>query len=181
MKPVKIVIRLAGEPDLQAIADIYNHEVTSSTATFDTRPVDLEERRGWLESHDFRIHPVIVAEVDGGIAGWAASSRWSDRCAYARAAEVSVYVQQAHRGRGIGKALLLDLIDRARSAGLGVLLARISAGEPGASMRLHESVGFQHIGSMRRVGEKFGRILDVELLEYHLDQQPGDSSPETPA
>jgi L-amino acid N-acyltransferase len=166
-------IRLAREGDLQAITDIYNYEVENTSATFDTQVVSVEERRGWLAAHAPSIHPVVVAEVEGGaepaVAGWASLSSWSSKCAYARAAEVSVYVDRGWRGRGIGKALLLELIERGRSLGLGVLLTRICTADGPASLKLHESLGFQRIGTMRRVGEKHGRILDVELLDLHLD------------
>ena len=88
--------------------------------------------------------------------------------AYARAAEVPVYVHQDHRGRGIGRALLAALVARGRADGLGVLLARVEASGR-ASLALHRALGFRPIGTMRRVGEKLGRILDVELLDLHLD------------
>lgn len=161
-------IRPARDSDLPAIAAIYNHEVLYGTATFDTEPVTLDERRAWLQKHESDRHPAIVADVDGDVAGWGALSAWSERCAYARAAEVSVYVHQDHRGRGVGKALLASLIDAARGAQLGVLLARITC-ESHASLKMHRAHGFTSIGTMRRVGEKHGRILDVELLELHVD------------
>jgi L-amino acid N-acyltransferase len=165
----RVAIRLAGAADVPAIVDIYNHEVVHATSTFDTEPVTLDSRRAWLEAHDPARHPVIVAERAGQIVGFASLSSWSERCAYARAAEVSVYVHREHRGSGAGRALLAELIARGRAAGLGVLLARIAA-EGQASLRLHESLGFQRIGTMRRVGEKLGRILDIELYDLHLDE-----------
>lgn len=160
-------IRRAREDDLPAIAAIYNHEVLTGTATFDTEPVTLDERRAWLTKHTGERHPALVAADADVVVGWGALSAWSDRCAYARAAEVSVYVHEDHRGRGIGKALLVALVDAGRAAGLGVLLARISS-ESEASLHLHRAQGFESIGTMRRVGEKFGRVLDVELLDLHL-------------
>jgi phosphinothricin acetyltransferase len=162
------VIRLATADDLPAIVAIYNHEVVSGVATFDTEPWELATRATWLASHDPVRHPVTVLAEAGRVLGWASLSEWSTRCAYARAAEISVYVHHEHRGRGLGRALLADLIARGGAAGLGVLLARIEA-SGAASLRLHRSVGFHDIGIMRRVGEKFGRILDVALLELHLD------------
>lgn len=163
-----MILRDGLDADLLAIADIYNHEVLHGTATFDTQPVDLLERRAWLASHQSARHPVVVAELNGTVVGWASLSPWSTRCAYARAAEVSVYVHRDHRGRGVGRALLGELVTRGRAAGLGVLLARVVA-ESEASRRLHQQLGFVRIGTMRRVGEKFGRILDVELLDLQLD------------
>lgn len=167
------IVRDAREGDLQAINAIYDHEVATGIATFDTEPMSLERRRAWLASHQAAAHPAIVAAAGAQVLGWASLSPWSDRCAYARAAEVSVYIDPAHRRRGVGRALLAELIRRGRQAGLGVLLARIAAeatGDPAPSLALHEGLGFRRLGTMRRVGEKFGRILDVELLDLHLDE-----------
>ena len=112
---------------------------------------------------------VLVAEDGGTIVGWASLSAYSERRAYARTAESSTYVHRDHRRRGIGKDLLVRLIDAARSAGLKVLLARITA-ESTASLEMHASpAGFQRVGTLHGVGEKFGRILDVEILELGLD------------
>lgn len=160
-------IRPAVEDDLPAITEIYNYEVEHSTATFDTTPVTLEQQTVWLDSHASQRRPVLVADDGGTVAGWASASDWADRCAYARAAEVSVYVRANHRGRGVGRALLEALIERTREAGVGVLLARICT-ESEPSIHLHASLGFQSIGTMRRVGEKFGRVLDVELMDLQL-------------
>ena len=163
-----VVLRRAEERDAAAIADIYNHEVLTSTATFDTQPVTVEERVAWLQAHEPPARPVVVAEIAGEVAGWASLSSWSTRCAYARAAEVSVYVHREHRGRGVGSTLLGELVRLGREAGLGVLLARICT-EGEASVALHRRHGFETIGVMRRVGEKFGRVLDIELMDLQLD------------
>jgi phosphinothricin acetyltransferase len=163
------VVRDARLTDLEAINAIYNHEVATGTATFDTEPMSPERRRAWLEQHGTPNRPALVAAEGDAVLGWACLSAWSDRCAYARAAEVSVYVDHAHWRRGVGRALLQALIERGRAAGLGVLLARI-AGDGGGSLLLHEAVGFHRFATMRRVGQKFGRILDVQMLDLHLDE-----------
>lgn len=162
------VIRLARLDDLPAIVAIYNHEVAHGVATFDTEPWSVDGQRGWLAAHASPQHPLLVADQSGTVGGWASLSPWSTRCAYARAAEVSIYVHQDHRSHGIGRALLGELIARARAAGLGVLLARIETSGT-VSLALHRALGFRSFGTMRRVGEKLGRILDVELLDLHLD------------
>jgi len=163
-------IRTAEPRDLPGIFEIYDHEVRHGVATFDTECKTEAQRQEWLTKHTTGRYPAIVATEpqSGRVLGWASLSPWSERCAYARAAEVSVYVRTDQQGRGIGKALMKELMERARHAGLGVLLARIVAGNP-ASIRLHEQFGFTTIGVMRRVGEKFDRILDVHLLDRHLD------------
>ena len=163
-----LALRLATESDLSAIFDIYDDEILHGTATFDTEPYSEARRHAWLEHHSPDRHPVVVAEDGGLVVGWASLSEWSDRCAYARSAEVSTYVHANHRGRGVGRVLLADLVARSRAAGLGVLLARITS-ESAVSRRLHERFGFERVGTLRRVGEKFGRILDVDILELELD------------
>lgn len=116
--------------------------------------------------HDGR-HPVLVAERDTQVVGWAALSPWSDRPAYADTAESSCYVAEGWRGQGVGRALKERLIEEARRAGLHTILARV-AGESAASLHLNESLGFVRIGTMREVGLKFGRRLDVHLMQLLL-------------
>lgn len=162
-------IRLATASDLPAIMEIYNEQVLHGVATFDTEPVDTPAKQSaWLAKHPPERYPVLVAEEDERVIGWASLSRWSERCAYDRSAEVSEYVHKDHRGRGVGSELLRELIARARVIGLGVLLARIT-GESAASLRMHADHGFTRVGTMRRVGQKFGRILDVEVMDLQLD------------
>lgn len=158
-----LVLRTAVPADLPAIAAIYSHAIANTTATFDTREksaVDMEE---WMFEHGQR-HPVLVAEQAGQVVGWACLSPWSDRCAYADTAENSVYVAEFARGRGVGKALLAELIQRARQSHLHTIIARLADGNP-ASERLHESAGFKRIGTMSQVGRKFGKMIDVHMYQ----------------
>lgn len=161
-----VTIRSAVPTDAQAIADIYNEAIATTTATFDTQPKSEADRREWLAAHGER-YPVFVAEVDGRVVGWAALTAWSDRCAYADTAETSFYVRQTHRGLGIGRALKEHLIQAARELGFHSLLARTAAGSD-ASLHLNQSMGFRLIGTMREVGLKFGQRLDVHLLQLML-------------
>src|SRR6185436_12165585 len=111
-------IRAATERDLPGIFEIYDEEVLRGTATFETVPKTADERLHWLREHSTDRHPAIVAAEAGKVLGWASLSMWSTRCAYARAAENSVYVHPRHHGKGVGKALMQELIRRARLAGL---------------------------------------------------------------
>lgn len=163
-----IEIRLATGADLPGIFAIYDREVLHGTATFETEPRTAEERVEWLRAHGSSRHPAIVGVERGAVLGWAGLGPWSPRQAYVRTAENSVYVDASARGRGVGRALLDDLIARGRVAGLGVIVARVVEGNP-ASLRLHEAAGFRTVGIMRRVGEKFGRLLDVRIMDLHLD------------
>lgn len=161
-------VRVARVADLPTINDIYNHEVLSGTSTFDTEPRTRERGRSWFESHNVEAYPILVAEEDGEVVGWASLTPWSERGAYARTVEGSLFVRDDRRGRGVGRALHEALVARARSAGHRVLIARIERGNE-ASRGLLLSGGFRSIGVMHSVGEKFGDLLDVELFEMALD------------
>jgi phosphinothricin acetyltransferase len=123
----------------------------------------------WLEDHDER-HPVFVAEVEGHIAGFASLTKWSDRPAYDRTVESSFYVAERFRGQGIGRALKQRVVEEARRLGFHTLLARAAEGSE-ASMHLNKAFGFQHVGTMKEVGFKFGRWLDVHILQLMLEDR----------
>jgi len=162
-------IRLATRADLPRIFAIYNREVEGGTSTFDIDTREPGRDDGWLTDRS-PWHPVTVAVAGGDVVGWAAIGPWSPRGAYRRTGEVSVYVDPARRGAGIGRALLTDLVERARSIPeINVLLARVAQPNP-ASVAVHEATGFRSFGTQRRCGEKLGRILDVELFDLHLDE-----------
>lgn len=164
-----IDIRLAELRDLPRIFAIYNVEVLSGFATFDIEPREAGRDDEWLSGRA-TYHPVTVAVAGDEVVGWASIGPWSPRGAYRRTGEVSVYVDRGRRGEGTGGLLLQDLVDRARGIDeIEVLLARIAQPNP-ASVAVHESAGFRSFGTQRRCGEKLGRILDVELLDLHLDE-----------
>ncbi len=158
-----ITIRAAVLDDLLAMTDIYNQAVLRTTATFDTDPKSVDERRAWYASHGGR-HPLLVAEMDGAVVGWVSISEWSDRCAYDDTGELSIYVDEARRGARIGSQLMAAIVAAGAEAKLHTLIARVVAGNA-ASERLHASAGFERIGVMREVGLKFGRRLDVIMLQ----------------
>jgi phosphinothricin acetyltransferase len=164
-----ITIRDADLSDLPAILDIYNESVISSTATFDITPKTVEDYTAWFSAHHAR-HPIIVAEFDGAVAGWAALSAYSDRPAYDGTAEVSLYVMESCRNRGIGRGLFSAIIDRGRRAGLHTVISRIAGGND-VSIALHVSFGFTTVGVMREVGRKFGRLLDVTIMQCIYDEK----------
>lgn len=174
-------IREATGTDLAAIDDIYNHYVRTSTATFQLEPTTPEERRAWFDAHGPE-HPVIVFEDDdadavgprvagGRIAGWASLNRYRSRGAYARTVEHSVYVRHEYHRRGIGRLLLDDVVVRAQALGHHVVLAMV-AGDQEPSLALHRRCGFRDIGRLHEVGFKFGRWLDVVLLDRLLHPAP---------
>lgn len=159
--------RLVTHDDAEAIRTIYNAEVVGSTVTFDMVPRSPEEQRAWLDDHR-GAHPAIVAvDDDGTVVGFASVSPYRSRPAYATTVEDSVYVQADVRGRGVGRLLLADLMTLAAAHGFHAVMARIVDGHV-ASIKLHQSCGFELVGVERQVGRKFGRWLDVALMQRLL-------------
>jgi L-amino acid N-acyltransferase len=161
-------IRHARLEDAAAIAEIYNHYVVHSTATFQEEPDTLAQREAWLKNRKPE-HAVIVAEEAGEIIGWAALSEFKGRSAYRYTAENSVYIRNGLTGRGLGKQLMSHLIGLGRRHDMRCFLAVVAADQT-PSIRMHEALGFRHCGKLERVGLKFGRWLDIALLQLHLDQ-----------
>jgi len=163
----EVETRVAHATDSTAIARIYNDAVRRTVATFDTSPRPVATQRRILQEHATQGLPLRVAVHAGRVIGWASLSRWSERRAYAGTAEVSVYVGARFRGRGVGHRLLSEVLRAAEQRGLHVLLARVADGNA-VSLRLHRRLGFVRIGVMHEVGFKFGRYVDVVLLERRL-------------
>lgn len=159
----ELIITQAILDDLPAMTDIYNEAIINTTATFDTETKTVEERMGWFQSHD-KEHPILVAKFGEEVVGWATITAWSDRCAYDKTAEESIYIKAGQRGKGLGKKLLKAVLDKGQELGFHTMIARITEGNAG-SVYLHELMGFKHIGVMKEVGNKFGKILDVYLMQ----------------
>jgi L-amino acid N-acyltransferase YncA len=162
-----IEIRRAELTDLAAITAIYNEAILTTTATFDTEPKSVSERLPWFQSHDER-HPILVATVEGQVVGWVSLSAWSERPAYADTAETSCYVASDHRGRGIGRTLKGAIIEEAKRLRFHSLIARVAEGSQ-ESLHLNESFGFVHVGTLKEVGRKFGRLLGVHILQLMVE------------
>jgi L-amino acid N-acyltransferase len=158
-----LTVRKATIEDLVAITEIYNDAILKTIATFDTEPKSLEEQKTWFANHG-ESYPILVVEQGSLIVGWSSLSRWSDRCAYSGTVEISLYVRDGYRGKGVGRMLIGEIINEGRRAGFHTVIARIADGNS-VSVHLHESVGFKHIGVMSEVGRKFGRLLDVDLMQ----------------
>jgi phosphinothricin acetyltransferase len=162
-----LILRDATEADLPAIRDIYNHAVEHTTAIWNDVLIDLDNRRAWLEFRRAKGFPVLVAEVEGRIAGYASYGDWRAFDGYRHTVEHSVYVEKDFYGRGIGKALMTALIERARAGDIHVMVAAIEAGNQG-SIALHQKLGFRTVGTHLEVGKKFGRWLDLTMMELKL-------------
>ena len=171
-----LVIRLASEADLPAIREIYNHYVHTSTATFQLELDTEGERLAWFRARGEK-HPATVAVIDGEVVGWGSLSPWKERAAYDRTVEASVYVRADRHHRGIGRALLAHLVERAKALGHRVIIGGACTEHP-ASIALQASLGFIPIGTFRAVGYKFGRWLDVTYLQLELTGgAPRDAAP----
>jgi phosphinothricin acetyltransferase len=162
-----VMVRDATPADAADIARIYNHYVLETTATFDTEHKTAEERTAWLGSHD-AAHPVLVAVANGHVDAWGCLTRWSERPAWRHTVEVSVYVDIASRGRGLGGRLMSVLLERAAEAGHHAVIGQIVEGNE-ASVGLARRFGFDEVGRLREVGRKFDRWLDVVLMEKRTE------------
>jgi phosphinothricin acetyltransferase len=159
-------IRRAVIADAEAIRRIYNTEVTGSTATLDLVPRSPEEQLSWMVEHS-GVYPAIVADEGGEVVGFASLSPYRPRPGYATAVEDSIYVAADYRGKGIGGELLREAVVMARTHGFHSVVARVSATQQ-ASVALHQSCGFDFVGVEREIGRKFGRWIDVAILQRLL-------------
>ncbi len=162
-------LRDAVEDDLPAIVGIYNPTVPSRVVTADPEPVSVESRLTWFREHDPKSRPIWVAEVDGEIAGWFSFENFRKKPAYHATAEVSVYVSDKHRRRGIGRRLLEEAIRRAPELGLKTLTGGIF-GHNEPSIRLFEGFGFERWAHYPRVAELDGVERDLVVLGLRLDE-----------
>jgi phosphinothricin acetyltransferase len=169
-----IEIRDANEAHLPAILDIYNDVVATSTAIYRDEPATLDDRRSWFAARKADGQPVLVA-IDGdevvGVATFGGFRPWPG---YRYTVEHSVYVRADRRGQGIARALMGPLIERATALGMHVMIAGIDA-DNAASIRLHERLGFVKRAHLREVGFKFGRWLDLVLMQRTLDRPSSPS------
>lgn len=158
-------IRTAKESDMEALLSIYNYEVLNGTATFDLEPKSMEERMEWFYAHNVENHPLIVAEEEGRAIGYASLSMYRDKEAYAATVELSIYVDPEFRRRGAAKKLMeAILLEARRRDDIHTVISVITGGNE-ASIKLHKEFGFTHCGTMREVGKKFGKQLDIDNFQ----------------
>lgn len=159
-------LRRAILDDAEAIRAIYNLEVLESTRTFDMVARSLAEQRAWIDARS-GAHATIVAVQGNEIVGFGSLSPYRNRPAYATSVEDSVYVRRDKQGGGVGRATLEELVKVATSHGFHAVFARIVEGHE-ASIAMHQRQGFELVGTEREVGRKFGRWLDVVLMQRLL-------------
>lgn len=163
-----MIIRTAEEKDMPQLLDIYNYEVEHGFATFDLTPKSMEERMVWFREHNVENHPLIVAEADGKAVGYASLSSYRPKEAYKTTVELSVYVDREYRRKGIAGKLTSRIIEIARERDdIHTVISVITGGNE-ASCLLHEHLGFVHCGTMKEVGTKFGKRLDIHNYQIIL-------------
>jgi phosphinothricin acetyltransferase len=159
-----LLVRDATDADLPAVGEVYDHEARHGIATFDA----VGRAPGFWTAKLTDDDPFLVAELGGAVVGFAYASTYRPRPAYDRTREVSVYLGEAARGQGVGRTLYAVLLDRLRRSGAHTALAVIALpNDP--SVRLHESFGFVHTGTLREVGWKFGAWIDTAFYQLLLD------------
>jgi phosphinothricin acetyltransferase len=162
-----MIVDDALESDLAEIVAIYNDAIVTSTAVFSDQPVTLERQREWLNARRVAGNPVIVARLDGAVAGFASYGDFRPWPGYRLTVEHSVYVLAGQRRRGVGRRLVSELLQRAREAGKHVVVAGIDA-ENRPSLLLHAQLGFEEVGRLPEVARKFDRWLDLVLVQRTL-------------
>ena len=168
-----MIIRDARETDLAAITGLYNAFIPSRTITWTEEQETPDQRSAWFEHQRREGFPVLVADDAGEVAGFTCyepfrgDGKWPG---YRGTAELSIHVREDNWGRGIGRALIEGLVERARAAGIHVLVAAIDS-ENEASIRFHERLGFVEVARMPETGQKFGRWLDLVLMQRILDSR----------
>ncbi|SDN12540.1 phosphinothricin acetyltransferase [Fictibacillus solisalsi] len=155
--------------DLPALLDIYNEAIRTLTATFDLEEQTLEQRKKWFEKYGGAF-PLIVAKVDGKVAGYGSLSSFRDKEAYARTTEVSLYISSEFRGQGIGKELMKEILQRARNLGYHTVIGGITGGNE-SSVHLHKKFGFEFVGCLKEVGYKFDQWQDVHFYQLILNTE----------
>lgn len=160
-------VRPAIPDDLPAILAIYNEAVLSTTASADVEPQALESRTEWFHALRAENFPILVAEEEGIVLGWGSLKPYNPRPGYRFTAENSIYIAEAARGRGVGKAILANLLRSAGELPLRSVIAGVS-GDNEASLRLHRAFGFKDAGTLEAIVFKFDRWIDVVYLRYEV-------------
>jgi phosphinothricin acetyltransferase len=159
------LIRPATNDDVNAIVGIYNWAVNQTFATIDSEPLSTEEAAAWWEQHGRR-SKLIVATDDSGVIGWARLFPWKQRGI--DVVEDLVYVDPVHHGRGIGRALLTELIKQAQGLGYRTIVATVAT-DNRSGLQLHAKLGFETVGTLRNAANKFDRWMDITLVQRSLE------------
>lgn len=168
-----VKIRTAAKNDLARITEIYGNSVLTETASFETTPPTIDEMQQRFTKLTNGDYPYLVAKFDGQIAGYAYAGPYRARAAYYWSVESTIYLDPQYQGRGIGKALLMKLLDECAQAGFRQIIGVIATDDKTpnlASIALHEACGFETIGNIRNVGRKHDIWLDTVIMQKALGE-----------
>lgn len=160
------IIRNAGLDDAAAISHIYNHYIANTVVTFEEEVITADQMASRITELQAR-YPWLVYDLDGTVVGYAYASPWKTRAAYKNTVEVSVYLADAHTGKGLGKLLYIALLSKLKSMNIHTAIGGVAMPND-ASVRLHESLGFREVGYFREVGFKLGKWVDVAYWDLLL-------------
>ena len=163
-----LTIRKARQEDLPSLLAIYNYEIEHGTATFDLNPKTLEERQKWFDLHSGGKYLLLVAEEDGEAVGYASLSPYREWEAYAQTVELSIYVDAAHRRKGVGDQLMQAILDYARQREDIYTVVSVITGDNAQSLRRHKKYGVEDCGRLKAVGMTVGPRLDVVNLQLFV-------------
>ena len=169
-------VRPATERDIPAITAIYNEVVANSNAIWTEKPDTEAERLAWMIARRAMGYPVVVASEGAEVIGYGSLGDFRAWPGYRYSVEHSVHIHAGHRGRGLGRIIVDELVSAATSLGKHVLIAGIDGGNA-ASIRLHQRSGFVEVARMPEIGRKFGRWLDLVFMQRVLDR-PGAARPD---
>ena len=176
---MSLIYRDATLDDLPAIVAIYNSTIPSRLVTADLDPVTVESRLAWFQAHSPQSRPLWVVEEGGEVVAWLSFSDFYGRPAYARTVEVSIYLDERARGKGLGKKLLREALERAPSLNVDTVLGFVF-GHNQASVKLFAGFGFEAWGTLPRVAVLDGVERDLVILGLRLDAQRAAAAQEKP-
>lgn len=165
-----VLLRPGRPDDVPALLDIYNGQIVSSVSPLHLEPRTLEMWEQWFADHQSDVHPLVVAEAGGRVAGYACLSAFRPPAAYLCTAELSVYVHRDARGRGVATLLMEAILGKARACGRIHSIVSHITGDNEPSCGLHRKMGFELCGTLREAGLKFGRYHDVHVYQLMLGE-----------
>ena len=162
-----INIRAADIKDIKDITDIYNQAILQSNSTFDIEPKTIKDRKDWFKKHNKK-NPIIVAEKEKKIVGYASLSKWSDKKAYSDTVEISLYIKKEFQNQGIGTKLMSEIIKKGKQEKNHIIIALITQ-DNDISIKLHKKFGFKMVGLLKECGFKFNKKLNVYIMQKILN------------
>lgn len=162
------IVRAANPDDAERICAVYNHYVLHAVATFEESPVSLEDMRERIAEVQQQFFWLVYEDESAGVIGYAYAGKWKPRAAYRYSVESSVYIDAAHHGRGIGKALYAELLAQLRRTSVNSVVGGVAGHNP-ASFALHESFGFRKVAHFEQIGHKFGQWIGVTYFQLLLE------------